>query len=153
MLNFLKKKDPEFFSEEEKNLIVSAIKAAELRTSGEVRVYVESKCEYVDALDRAVELFTSLKMYETAERNAVLVYVALKDRQLAIFGDEGIHSKVGTAFWNDEVKQMLSEFNKEHYASGIARVVADIGEVLVKYFPYNKDSDKNELSDDIVFGR
>lgn len=153
MLNFLKKKESEFFSEEEKNLIVSAIKSAELRTSGEVRVYVESKCEYVDALDRAIELFGSLKMYETAERNAVLVYVALKDRQLAIFGDEGIHSKVGTAFWNDEVKQMLSEFNKDHYAFGISKVVADIGEVLVKYFPYNKDSDKNELSDDIVFGR
>lgn len=153
MLNFFQKKEPEFFSEEEKNLIISAIQNAEKRTSGEVRVFVESKCEYVDALDRAVELFGSLKMYETADRNAVLVYVALKDRQLAVFGDEGIHQKVGTQFWNKEVNEMLQEFNKDHYASGIAKVVADVGEVLLHHFPYNKDTDKNELSDDIVFGR
>jgi uncharacterized membrane protein len=153
MLNFLKKKEPEFFSEEEKSLIVSAIKAAELRTSGEVRVFVEGKCEYVDALDRAIDLFGSLKMYETADRNAVLVYVAMKDHQLAIFGDEGIHQKVGTAFWNEELKHMLAEFNKENYAAGIATVVKEIGEVLVQHFPFNKDTDKNELSDDIVFGR
>ena len=152
LFSFLQKKQPEFFSEEEKELIVAAIKSAEQRTSGEVRVYVESKCEYMDALDRALELFHGLKMHETADRNAVLVYVALKDHQLAIYGDEGIHNKVGTAFWNEELKHMLAEFNKEHYAEGIATVVREIGEVLVQHFPYNRTTDKNELSDDIVFG-
>jgi uncharacterized membrane protein len=152
MFPFTKKK-AEFFSEKENELIVSAIRAAELRTSGEVRVYIESKCRFVDALDRALEIFQSLKMYETADRNAVLVYVALKDKQLAVFGDEGIHQKVGTAFWNKEVQNMLQHFNKNNYAEGIAEVVREIGEVLVHHFPYNKDTDKNELPDDIVFGR
>jgi uncharacterized membrane protein len=153
MLNFLKKKQPEFFSIEEKELIVAAIRAAEQRTSGEVRMYFESHCRFVDALDRAVEIFQALKMHETAERNAVLVYVALKDKQLAVFGDEGIHRKVGTEFWNKEVRHMLQEFNANHYAEGIARVLREIGEVLVHHFPYNKDTDKNELPDDIVFGK
>jgi uncharacterized membrane protein len=152
MFSFQKKKT-EFFSVQENELIVSAIRAAELRTSGEVRVYIESKCRFVDALDRALEIFHSLKMYETANRNAVLVYVAIKDRQLAVFGDEGIHMKVGTEFWNKQVRQMLHHFNKNNYAEGIAGVVKEIGEVLAHHFPYNNETDKNELPDDIVFGR
>ena len=61
-------KRKEFFTTGEKQRIVEAIKNAELCTSGEVRVFVESRCSYVDALDRAVEIFQSLKMFETAER-------------------------------------------------------------------------------------
>jgi uncharacterized membrane protein len=153
ILNLFRKKPAEFFSATENELIVSAIKAAEQRTSGEVRVYVESRCRFMDALDRAVEIFQGLKMYETADRNAVVVYVAMKDQQLAIFGDEGIHRKVGTEFWNKELGKMLKEFNKENYAEGIACVVREIGEVLVQHFPYDKQTDRNELPDDIVFGR
>ena len=153
IFSFFQKKPVEFFSEQENELIVSAIKAAEQRTSGEVRVYVESRCRFMDALDRAVELFHQLNMHETADRNAVLVYVALKDHQLSIYGDEGIHQKVGSAFWNEELMKMLKEFNKEHYAEGIATVVREIGEVLVQHFPYDRSTDKNELPDDIVFGR
>ena len=48
---------------------------------------------------------------------------------------------------------MLSEFNRENYAAGIAKVILNIGEALKKYFPYDKETDKNELPDDIVFGR
>jgi len=152
MFSFLKKK-PVFFSEKENELIVAAIKSAEQRTSGEVRVYVESHCRFMDAMDRAIEVFHGLRMHETADRNAVLVYVAMKDHQLAIYGDEGIHSKVGTEFWNKELKLMLSAFNRNNHAEGIATVVKEIGEVLVEHFPYNKETDKNELPDDIVFGR
>lgn len=153
MFSFFRKKQTEFFSPEENELIVSAVRAAEQRTSGEVRVFVESKCRFVDALDRAVEVFHGLRMHETADRNGVLVYVAMKDHQLAIYGDEGIHQKVGTEFWNTELQHMLREFNREHYAEGIARVVREVGEVLVRHFPYDKTTDKNELPDDIVFGQ
>lgn len=147
------RKQAEFFSEADQQLIVEAVREAEMRTSGEVRVYVESRCRFVDALDRAVEVFQALGMHQTAERNGVLVYVAMKDHQLAIFGDEGIHRKVGSEFWNEELRHMLAEFNRQHYAAGIAQVVREIGEVLAQHFPYDKTTDKNELSDDIVFGR
>jgi uncharacterized membrane protein len=107
----------------------------------------------MDAIDRAAEIFFSLQMEKTEQRNAVLVYVALKDRQLAVFGDEGIHQKVGTSYWNKLVHEMIREFNAEHYAEGIGNFVIQIGEALQKNFPYDKDTDKNELPDTIVFGR
>ena len=141
-----------FFSAEEQRLIVTAIQNAELRTSGEVKVYVESHCSYMDSLDRAVELFVQMGMQATEERNAVLVYVAIKDHQFAVFGDEGIHLKVGPDYWNTEVIKMMKDFNKEDYALGIAGCVKDIGQALQQFFPYT-DKDKNELSNDIEFGR
>ena len=145
------KKD--FFSEEERKQIIEAVRNAERMTSGEVRVFVENRCSYMDALDRAKEVFAELKMHETKDRNAVLVYVALKDKQLAIFGDEGIHSKLGYEYWNTEVMKMIGNFNRENYAEGIKQVVEDVGEALTQLFPYNNDTDKNELPDDILFGK
>ena len=138
---------------EENRLIVKAIRQAEKRTSGEVRVYVESRCRFMDAIDRAAELFFSLQMEKTDDRNAVLVYIALKDHQLAVFADEGIYKKTGADYWNNVVKEMLSTFNKQDYAKGIAECVIQIGEALTTHFPYDNDTDKNELPDQIVFGK
>ena len=146
------KRKKKFFSSEEQQLIVSAIQNAERSTSGEVRVYVESRCSYMDALDRAIEIFAQMGMQATEERNAVLVYVAIKDHQLAVFGDAGIHRKVGPDYWNTEVIKMISDFNRDDYAKGIAGCVEDIGQALQQFFPFT-DKDKNELSDDIEFGR
>ena len=143
----------QLFSEEETRLIVKAIRHAEQRTSGEVRVFVESRCSWVDAIDRAAELFFKLQMDKTEDRNATLVYVAIKDRQLAVFGDEGIHQKVGTAYWNNIIAEMLQSFNRLDYAKGIADCVIQIGDALTTHFPYERDTDKNELPDEIVFGR
>lgn len=151
MFSFFKKK--EFFSPEGSEQIVNAIRNAEKQTSGEVRVFVESKCRFMDPLDRALEIFADLKMENTQYRNAVLLYVALKDRQLAVFGDKGIHEKVGNDYWNNAVKKILSHFNKDDYAGGISNCVTEIGESLKYYFPYNNEEDKNELPDDIIFGK
>jgi uncharacterized membrane protein len=139
--------------EESNRLIVKAIRHAEQRTSGEVRVYVESRCRFMNALDRATEIFYGLKMDQTEEHNATLVYVAIKDRQVAVYGDEGIHRKVGTAYWNNVVKEMLAHFNADNYAKAIADAVIQIGDALQTHFPYDKETDKNELPDEIVFGR
>ena len=150
LFNFFKKKRLLSIADEE--LVVEAIRAAEKNTSGEVRVYVESHCRFVDPVDRAIEVFFGLKMQETDEHNGVLIYVALKDRQLAVYGDEGIHAKVGKVFWQQAVQQMLLHFNKENHVAGICETVAAIGEVLKKEFPYQPNDDKNELPDAIVFG-
>jgi uncharacterized membrane protein len=153
MFSLFRKKANGFFSAEEKEKILSAIQQAEQTTSGEIRVYVENHCRFVDAIDRAAEVFYSLKMDQTAYRNATLVYVALKDRQMAVFGDEGIYSKTGKEFWNDAVKKMIKNFNKKNYAQGIIEVVEQIGAALTHHFPYDASTDKNELPDDIVFGK
>ena len=146
-------KQKEFFTAEEKQQVVEAIRKAEQRTSGEVRVFVESRCRFVDAIDRAVELFFQLEMDKTAERNGTIVYVAVKDKQAAVFGDEGIHQKLGQKYWEEEVNKMMVCFKQANLADGIIQCVTDIGEALYQNFPYDRKTDKNELPDDIVFGR
>jgi uncharacterized membrane protein len=141
-----------FFSHADEERIVDAIRHAEKRTSGEIRIFIESRCRFVDAVDRAAEVFFGLKMENTEDRNGVLIYVAMKDHQLAIFGDAGIHREVGSAFWNDEVQKIIREFNAEHYVDGIIQIVKDLGEVLCEKFPYERE-DRNELPDNIVFGQ
>jgi uncharacterized membrane protein len=142
----------ELFDESVSRNIVGAIRLAELATSGEIRIYVETKCPAVEPLDRAAEIFFGLQMDKTKDRNAVLVYLATKHRQLAIYADEGIYAKTGPHFWNREVADMIEAFRTEHYQEGIIRVIADIGKALHSFFPYQKAIDKNELPDDIVFG-
>ncbi len=148
-----RKKPVQFFTESENKAIVSAIKNAEQQTSGEVRVFVESNCSFVDALDRASEIFFSLKMDHTEHRNGVLVYVAIKDKQVAVFGDEGIFDKAGRAFWNNAVHHMIYRFSNDNIAEGIEQVVKEIGESLTHHFPYERSTDRNELPDEIVFGK
>lgn len=149
---FFRKKRREFFSEKEKAQILDAIAKAEQRTSGEIRLFVESKCRFVDAVDRAREIFLQLRMTETKQRNGTLIYVAVDDHQAAVFGDEGIHQKVGQSYWEAEVSKMMIHFKHEHLAEGICECINDIGKALEYYFPYDSATDKNELPDEIVFG-
>lgn len=146
-------KQKEFFTAPQKEQLVEAIRNAELRTSGEIRLFVESKCRFVDPMDRAKEIFLQLGMEKTDERNATLVYVAVKDRQAAVLGDQGIHQKVGQHYWEAEVKKMLLYFRSEQLTEGLCNIITDIGEALHFHFPYNAEHDKNELPDEIVFGR
>ena len=146
-------KEKDFFTEEEKQQLVEAIQKAEQRTSGEVRLFVESNCRFVDPTDRAKELFLQLGMDKTKDRNGTLIYVAVKDHQAAILGDIGIHQKVGQHYWEDEIRKMFLYFKQEHLAEGLCNIINDIGEALHFYFPYDRKTDKNELPDEIVFGR
>jgi len=133
--------------------IHGAIVVAEQKTSGEVCVYVESKCRYINAADRAAELFLQLEMHKTAARNGVLFYLAIKDRQVAVWGDQGIHEKLGTAFWQLQVDRIISAFQAQDPTPGICSGIQEIGTALHTHFPYGGDKDKNELSDELFFGR
>ncbi len=146
-------KKADYFTDEEKLRIVNAIRAAEQQTSGEVRVYIESRNVYVDPMDRAAEVFYDLKMDKTDDRNAVLLYIAMKDKQLALFGDEGIYKVTGAAYWNNAVKEMIANFSAHHEAEGIVHCVHTIGQTLKEKFPFDRVNDKNELPDEIVFGK
>ncbi len=153
MFSLFKPKQQKFFSAEEEAKILNAIHEAEQQTSGEVRLYIESKCRFVDPLDRAAEIFLHLKMNETVNRNAVLVYIATVHHQLAVFADEGIYNKAGQQFWNNAVRTMISGFKQDNYAEGIIEVIYKTGQLLKTNFPYDASTDKNELPDDIVFGK
>jgi uncharacterized membrane protein len=139
-----------FFSKEEKDKIIQSIKDAELATSGEIRLHLESRCKS-EALDRAVEMFAKLKMHETQLRNGTLVYLAVKDHKFAIFGDEGINEIVPDNFWEDAKEEMRTFFAKGEFQKGISRGIFLVGEKLKEFFPY-QDDDVNELPDDISMG-
>jgi uncharacterized membrane protein len=151
MFNFFRKK-PSLLTEEQSRIVVKAIRHAEKTTSGEIRVFIENRCSWVDPIDRAAEIFFNLNMDKTEQRNAVLVYLALKDRQVAVFGDKGIHEKLNSTYWNEKVQTMLSAFRNNEFGVGIAECVIQIGETLHQFFPYHGSIDKNELPDEIVFG-
>ena len=138
-----------FFSKEEQQKIVLAIKEAELNTSGEIRVHIENRCKG-EALERAAEIFYELKMDHTDARNGILFYLAVKDRKFAIIGDEGINRNVEHDFWNDIKDEMTSKFKEGQFTEGLVAGILKCGNKLKQYFPYQKD-DVNELSDEISF--
>ena len=145
-------KKKEFFSADQKERIVAAIRSMEKQTSGEIRVFVESKNPFVDPVDRAAKIFFKLKMEKTDNRNGVLLYIATKHKELALFGDEGIYKATGADYWNGAVKNMISHFDGDDICEGMVQCIRQVGETLKEKFPYNKTEDKNELPDEIVFG-
>jgi len=139
-----------FFSKEEKELIKSAVKKAELNTSGEIRVHIDNHCRE-DVMDRAAWWFGKLEMQKTEQRNGVLFYLAVKDHKFAILGDAGINAVTSDDFWDNIKEKMLDRFNEGKFADGLKEGILMAGEQLKEHFPY-QDDDVNELSDDISFG-
>ena len=144
-------KKKQFFNEEEEERVMAAIRAAETASSGEIRVYIESNCAG-SVEKRTIEIFKKLKMYTTKERNGVLIYIAMESHKFAIFGDEGIHKKMGFNFWTTEVATLKTFLSDGRMVDGICKVAMDIGEVLKVHFPYQSD-DTNELPDKPVYGK
>ncbi len=144
-------KPSQFFSKEEQEVIVTAVKEAELNTSGEIRVHIEGKCKY-DVLDRSAYIFEKLGMHQTKLRNGVLFYLAVEDHKFAILGDAGINAVVPDNFWDETKSVMQDYFNKKEFVMGLAKGIQMAGMHLKKYFAYQQD-DVNELSDDISFGK
>lgn len=140
-----------FLTQEQEEHIVDAISQAEEATSGEIRVHIEKKCRAESPIERAKEVFAELNMHETEFRNGVIVYVAWKDHKVAIWGDEGIHEKVGQQFWEDELELILKYFKAGDYETGLSEVVLQIGQKLKENFPYEQKGAINELSDDISY--
>lgn len=140
----------EFLTKAEEQEIVEAIGKAEKNTSGEIRVHIEKETSMA-AIDRAMEVFRSLNMENTAERNGVIIYVAVKSKQFAIYGDEGIDKKVGSDFWDCTKDAMQNHFKDGNFKQGLIDGILNAGEQLKKHFPY-LDSDTDELSNEISRG-
>ena len=140
----------DFIPKDGQTLIMEAIGAAEKRTSGEIRVHVEPRCKSGDPYSRAIDVFNELKMYETRQRNAVLVYIAYKSHMFAIIGDKGINERVGSNFWNEETETLAAYLRQNDPVNGLCKVIEQIGESLSSYFPWTED-DINEQSDEISY--
>lgn len=142
-------KPSQFFNQEQKEKITDAVKEAELNTSGEIRVHIESDCKE-DVLDRAAYIFEKLGIQKTELRNGVLFYLSIKDRKFAILGDAGINAVTPDNFWQEIKETVIDHFKKNEIDTGLSTGIKMAGEALKKHFPYQKD-DVNELSDEISF--
>jgi len=140
-----------FFSQEQQAQILASVKEAELETSGEIRVHIETSLKG-DVLDRAAWLFKKLGMDKTADRNGVLFYLAVDDRKFAIIGDGGINAKVPVGFWNEISEHLLKNFKEGRFTEGLSEGIIMAGNQLKAHFPYKTD-DVNELPDEISFDK
>lgn len=140
----------EIFSKEKQEVIEEAIKEAEKATSGEIRLHVEDHCP-INVLDRASEVFSALEMHKTEERNGVLFYLALKDKQFAIIGDVGINRKMKDHYWGEIKDHLVSRFKNQEFVLGLKEAILMTGIQMKDNFPAPGNI-KNELLDDVSFG-
>lgn len=140
-----------FLTPKEELQVVDAIRIAEKITSGEIRIHLEDYDTPENTFERTKEVFHLLKMDNTETHNGVIIYVAVNLKQFVIYGDKGIHEKVGDAFWQSTRDVIQTEFKKGDFAKGLSNGIHEIGRVLQEHFPW-QHNDTNELSDEISKG-
>jgi uncharacterized membrane protein len=141
----------EFLSKLEHDRIIQAIREAESKTSGEIRVLIQRGKLKDDPLVAAQKKFHRLGMHKTRERNAVLVFVAPRVHKFAVVGDEAIHKKCGDEFWQRIVEGIRTHFRNEKFSDALVEAVREIGDMLASDFPKTR-ADTNELPDDVIEG-
>ena len=138
----------DFFSPEQEQQIVDAIRQAEKNTSGEIRVHLESKNEDKPTLEYVWYIFDAIGMRQTKQANGVLFYIDITHRTFVIVADEGINKVVRDDFWKEITEIVTSGFKQGNYVDALIQGILNVGEQLKQYFPY-RDDDLNELPDEI----
>ena len=144
-------KTPKFIKQLREAEIVAAIRAAERKTSGELRVFISHKEEVAGPVAAAQEEFTRLGMEKTRDRNAVLIYLAPGPRKFAVVGGRGVHARCGDAFWQELARSMTARFRAAEFTEGIVQGITRAGELLAEHFPRRPD-DSNELPNRVEHG-
>jgi uncharacterized membrane protein len=139
----------EFLSKLEHDRIVEAIREAESRTSGEIRVLIQRGKLKSDPLVAAQRKFHRLGMHKTRERNAVLIFVAPRAHKFAVVGDRAIHEMCDGKLWRGIVDGMRTHFQNEKFNDALVEAIHHAGSALATHFPKTA-SDANELPDDLI---
>ncbi len=140
------------FPKEALDRIEQAIKAGEAMHSGQVRFVVEGALDGMplftgqSARERALDIFSHLRIWDTAHNNGVLVYLLLADRDVEIVADRGIDSKVGAAGWQKICAAMEADFRSGNFSGGVIKGIAAVSRQLAIYFP-KQGAGPNELPD------
>ncbi len=114
--------------------IVAAIRDAERKTSGEIRVSISPK-NIDDPVAAARAEFLHRGMDKSLARNGVLIFVAPRSHKFAVIGDESVHAKCGDEFWQKLADAMTGHFRKSEFTEGILHGVQKAGELLAEHFP------------------
>jgi len=130
--------------------IAAAIASAEAATSGQIKVHLERRVHggTGDALARAKEVFAHLGLHRTEGRDAVLIYLALEDRKLAIIGDIGIHERVGDAYWETIRDHLVHHLRTGAPRAAIVGADEELGRVLREHFP-RSHGDRKDLCNEV----
>jgi uncharacterized membrane protein len=143
-------KPKHFVDQLDDDAITQAIADAELKTSGEIRVFV-SHHTVADPAAAARKHFLRLKMDRTRDRNAVLIFVAPKSHKFAIVGDVAAHQRAQDAFWTQLAAEMSEHFKRSAWTDAIVHTIRRVGELLSEHFP-RRAADVNQLPDKLERG-
>lgn len=134
------------------NAIESAIHTAEQAHGGEIRFVVEGGLEGhplwsgQSTRERAIDVFSHLRIWDTEDNSGVLIYVQLADRSVEIIADRGIHARTGGDFWNTICRNMEISFSKSEFQAGALAGIRSTAEIIGRHFPAKRKR-INELSD------
>jgi uncharacterized membrane protein len=129
------------FSNATLSSIEQAITQSEHLHKGELRFAIENALAPIwvwrgmSVYQRATEIFSSLRIWDTEENSGVLIYLLLADREVHILADRGIAGKVAQAEWQSIAEVMQGEFKQDHYQAGALQGISLITDLLAKHFP------------------
>ena len=132
--------------------IEKAIAKAERGHRGEIRFAAEAALESTallheqSARERAVQVFSLLRVWDTEENNGVLIYLLLADRNVEIIADRGVNAKVSAGEWEQICRRMEAAFSKRDFESGVLAGIEEISRLLARHYP-PRPGDRNELPD------
>jgi uncharacterized membrane protein len=132
--------------------IEQAIKAGEATHSGQVRFVVEGALDgkplfkNQPARERALDIFSHLRIWDTVHNNGVLIYLLLADRKVEIVADRGIDARIGAAGWQKICAGMESDFKAGNFEAGVIGGIEAVSRQLAAHFPPHP-GDRNELPD------
>lgn len=133
--------------------IEKAIEKSETSHRGEIRFAVEAALNTLPLLkdqsarERAVEVFSHLRVWDTEHNNGVLVYLLLADRDVEIIADRGINARVRNEEWESICREMEAAFVQGQFESGVISGIEAIGRHLREHFPSGASGGENELPD------
>lgn len=132
--------------------IEHAIRDAEALHDGQIRFAVEAALELSPLLaghtarQRAIEVFSQLRVWDTEHNNGVLIYLLLADRDVEIVADRGIHVRLGTDVWKSICQDMEAAFRAGKFEAGVSSGIQAVGEQLARHFPAGHEK-HNEMPD------
>lgn len=134
-----------------------AVTRSEARHLGELRLCVEGGLRMselwrgVDASQRAVQVFSQLRVWDTAHNNGVLIYLLLADRRIEILADRGLHSRTAPDFWTTLASRLSDTLHQGDFESGLALAIEEIGLLLHQHYPDDgRTHNENELPNAVV---
>ncbi len=132
--------------------IEQTIRETEARHNGQIRFAVDAALELTPLLagqtahERALEVFSQLRVWDTEHNNGVLIYLLLADRDVEIVADRGIHTRLGQETWEAICREMEAAFREGQFEAGVLAGIRAVGEHLSRHFP-PRSGKANEMPD------